>query len=235
MSVKKIRPMIFGVLMIASLVLASCAPAAPAVDDQVGQLQSQIDALQSELKAAQEAGPEVVQDPEMEAQLEALQTQLQAIQNRTVVEFWTTDNEEERVQRYEEIAQRYMDLHPEVEIRIVPIEEAGLSQRISTAVAANRLPDIVRLGIERVAAFAADGILDEDAAAATITALGEDDFRSGPLQMVTNPATGKYSAVPFDGWIQAIWYREDVFSDLGLAAPIKWDDITTCLHHTPRK
>lgn len=144
---------------------------------------------------------------------------------KTVVEFWTTDNEEERVNRYEEIAARYMAENPDVEIRIVPIEEAGISQRISTAVAANRLPDIVRMGVERVAAFAADGLLDEDAAVATIQAIGEDDFRSGPLAMVTNPETGKYSAIPFDGWIQAIWYRQDAFDDLGLNAPVTWDDI----------
>ena len=139
---------------------------------------------------------------------------------QTVVEFWTTDNEEERIAAYEAVAARYMDEHPEVEIRIVPIEEAGVTQRIATAQAANRLPDIVRMGVERVASFAADGLLDEEAAMATINAIGEDDFRSGPLAMVTNPTTGNYAAIPYDGWIQAIWYREDVFEAPGLTPPI---------------
>jgi multiple sugar transport system substrate-binding protein len=152
---------------------------------------------------------------------------------KTVVEFWSTDNEEERVNKYEEVAQAYMDQHPEVDIRIVPIEEAGVSQRIATAQAANRLPDIVRMGVERVATFAADGLLDEDAAQAVIQSIGEEDFRSGPLQMVTNPETGKYSAVPFDGWIQAIWYRQDVFDTLGLSAPISWDDINAACDQLP--
>jgi multiple sugar transport system substrate-binding protein len=93
-------------------------------------------------------------------------------------------------------------------------------------VAANRKPDIVRMGIERVAAFAADGILDEDAAVAVIQSIGEDDFRDGPLTMVTNPATGKYAAVPFDGWIQAIWYRKDLFDQLGLEPPVTWEAIS---------
>jgi multiple sugar transport system substrate-binding protein len=120
-----------------------------------------------------------------------------------------------------------------VEVRIIPIEEAGVSQRIATAVAANRKPDIVRMGVERVATFAADGILDEDAAEAVISDLGQDDFRQGPLNMVTNPATGKYSAVPFDGWIQAIWYREDLFDELGLAAPVAWEDIKASCEAIP--
>ncbi len=153
--------------------------------------------------------------------------------DRTVVEFWTTDNEEPRVDMYEAVAARFMDAHPEIDVRIVPIEEAGVSQRIATALAANRLPDIVRMGIERVSSFAADGILDQDAATAVINSVGIDDFRTGPLSMVTDPATGKYAAVPFDGWIQAIWYRTDVFDTLGLAAPTSWDTINAACDVLP--
>jgi len=152
---------------------------------------------------------------------------------KTIVEFWTTDNEEDRVNVYEAVAAGFMAEHPEIEVRIVPIEEAGVSQRIATAMAANRLPDIVRMGIERVATFAADEILDEDAAGAVIASIGEDDFRAGPLAMVVDPATGKYAAVPFDGWIQAIWYRADVFGEAGLNAPVSWDDINAACDALP--
>jgi multiple sugar transport system substrate-binding protein len=152
---------------------------------------------------------------------------------KTEIEFWTTDNEEERVDTYEQVAQRFMEENPDVEVRIVPIDEATISQRIATARAANRLPDIVRMGVERVAAFAADGILDQDAAQAVIESVGEDDFRAGPLQMVTDPATGKYAAVPYDGWIQAIWYRTDMFEQAGLDAPIAWEDINGACDELP--
>lgn len=152
---------------------------------------------------------------------------------KTVVEFWTTDNEEDRVNVYEAVAAGFMAEHPDIEVRIVPIEEAGVSQRVATALAANRLPDIVRMGIERVATFAADGILDEDAAEAAIASIGEDDFRAGPLAMVVDPATGKYAAVPFDGWIQAIWYRSDVFEEAGLNPPVSWDDINAACDTLP--
>jgi multiple sugar transport system substrate-binding protein len=153
--------------------------------------------------------------------------------DKTVVEFWTTDNEEGRIDVYEAIAIKFMAEHPEIDLRIIPIEESGIAQRIATAQAANRLPDIVRMGIERVSAFAADGILDEDAASAVIDSIGLDDFRDGPLVMVTDPATGKYAAVPFDGWIQAIWYRTDSFADAGVNAPISWDDIDAACDALP--
>jgi multiple sugar transport system substrate-binding protein len=152
---------------------------------------------------------------------------------RTVVEFWSTDHEEERVAVYEAVAERFMAQHPDIDLRIVVIQEGEVSQRIATALAANRLPDMMRMGIERVAAFAADGILDEDAAEAVIAALGENEFGAGPLSMVTNPATGKRAAVPFDGWIQAIWYRTDVFEEAGLNPPITWDDINAACDTLP--
>jgi multiple sugar transport system substrate-binding protein len=154
-------------------------------------------------------------------------------QDRVVVEFWTTDNEESRVDAYEAVAARFMEANPNVDVRIVPIDEATVSQRVATAVGANRLPDIIRMGVERVAAFAADGLLDEAAASAVIDSIGMDDFRSGTLVMVTDPATGSYAAVPYDGWLQAIWYRSDVFNELGLAAPETWDSILAACEALP--
>ena len=194
------------VILVGALVLAGCQPAAPEV-------------------VVETVVVEVPVEVEVEVAAEPI--------DKTVVEFWTTDNEEPRVDVYEAIAAAFMAENPEIDVRIIPIEESGIAQRIATAQAANRLPDIVRMGIERVSTFAADGILDEDAASAVIASVGEDDFRAGPLAMVTNPATGNYAAVPFDGWIQAIWYRVDVFGSATLDAPITWDDIDAACDALP--
>ncbi len=147
-----------------------------------------------------------------------------AAAKKTVVELWSTDNEEYRIVAYEKVADHFMAQNPDVDVRIVPIDEATTSQRIATARGANRLPDIARVGIERVAPFLADGILDVDAATRVVKELGENTFHKGVLNLVSTGA-GKYAAVPFDGWIQALWYRTDAFQKAGLAAPISWDDI----------
>ncbi len=198
--------------------LAACAQPAPeVVEVEVTRIVTETEEVEVEVEKEVQVTVEVPVEPG----------------EKTVVEFWTTDNEEDRVNVYEAVAAGFMAEHPEIEVRIVPIEEAGVSQRIATALAANRLPDIVRMGIERVATFAADEILDEDAAEAVIASIGEDDFRAGPLAMVVDPATGKYAAVPFDGWIQAIWYRADVFGEAGLNAPVSWDDINAACDALP--
>ncbi|RME50407.1 MAG: extracellular solute-binding protein, partial [Caldilineae bacterium] len=145
---------LLAVLALLSLVAAQCAAATP---ETVTVVQT--------VEVVKEVPKEVVKTVEVEKKVVETVEVVQTVEvvkevplERTVVEFWTTDNEEERVKVYEEVAARYMAEHPDVEVRIVPIEEAGVSQRIATAVAANRKPDIVRMGIERVAAFAADGI-----------------------------------------------------------------------------
>ena len=68
-------------------------------------------------------------------------------QQTTVVEFWSTDNEPDRVAVYEAVAARFMAENPGIEVQIIPIQESDISQRIATAVAAGQLPDIVRMGI----------------------------------------------------------------------------------------
>lgn len=197
--------MLLTLLVLVSFLVVQCAPAEPAAEP-----------VEEVMEEVVEEAAEVAEPVE-----------------KVVVEFWTTDNEEDRVDVYEAVAAKYMEANPNVDLRIVPIEEAGVTQRIATALAANRLPDIVRMGVERVAAFAADGILDEDAAVAVIDSIGMDDFRASPLEMVTDPATGKYAAIPYDGWVQAIWYRSDVFTELGLAAPVSWDNINAACDALP--
>ena len=223
--------------LIFTLVLAACEPEVVEKEVEVTRIVEKEVEVEVEKEVEVTTIVEVEKEVEVEVEKEVEVTVVVEVEaepvEKVVVEFWTTDNEEERVDTYEAVAAAYMAANPTVEVRIIPIEEAGVSQRIATARAANRLPDIVRMGIERVATFAADGILDQDAAEAVIASIGEDDFRAGPLQMVTDPATGKRAALPYDGWIQAIWYRADVFDELGLNAPVTWDDISAACTATP--
>jgi len=220
---KRLATLLVVVAVLASLV-ACAAPTPEVIEKEV--------IVEKEVPVTVEVEKEViVEKPVVETVVVEKEVAVEV--EKTVVEFWTTDNEEDRVNVYEAVAAGFMAEHPEIEVRIVPIDEASISQRIATALAANRLPDIVRMGIERVATFAADEILDEDAAEAVIASIGEDDFRDGPLAMVVDPGTGKYAAVPFDGWIQAIWYRDDVFQEAGLNAPVSWDDINAACDSLP--
>ncbi len=142
-----------------------------------------------------------------------------------VVDFWTSDNEPKRVAVYRALAERYMAGHPGVTVNVVPYVESTTLQQLEAAQAAGDLPDLIRVGIEWVAALDGADLLDPQAAGAVVQVVGETDFREGVLAMVTDVASGEVLAVPYDGWIQALWYRRDRFEQLGLKTPISWADL----------
>lgn len=142
-----------------------------------------------------------------------------------VIDFWSTETQPARLAVYEELAARFVATRPGVSIRITPVNEATAGLQLVEAASAGNLPDLARLGMERLPRLAAAGLLDTDAVNAVIDAVGRDDFRPGPLQMVSSPETGVVWAVPSDGWLQAIWYRRDVFETAGLSAPATWEQL----------
>ena len=148
-----------------------------------------------------------------------------AFAEKTVVEFWTTDNEKARIDVQEAIAADFMKLHPDIEVKVIPVNEPDLPTKIATAKAAGRLPDVCRFGLEYVAGFAIDGLLDTKAATTAIADMGYASFYKGALDLVRSPVEGIWAAVPIDGWVQGIWYRKDLFAEKGLAAPTSWDTI----------
>jgi len=142
-----------------------------------------------------------------------------------VVDFWTSDNEPKRVAVYQALAAEYAAAHPGVQVNVVPFVESTALQQLEAAQAAGVLPDLMRVGIEWVSAFDGAGLLDPAAAQAVVDKVGADDFREGVLAMVTDASSGEVLAVPYDGWIQALWYRRDRFEQVGLKTPISWADL----------
>ena len=142
----------------------------------------------------------------------------------TVV-FWTSDNEPKRVAVYRSLAAQYEATHPGVKVNIVPFVESTALQQLEAAQATGQMPDLIRVGIEWVSAFDGAGLLDPAAAQAVVDRVGPSDFREGVLAMVTDAASGQLLAVPYDGWIQALWRRRDLFEQLGLNMPITWADL----------
>ena len=142
----------------------------------------------------------------------------------TVVAFWTTEVERDRMDLQRALADEFHQAHPAIKIKVVPVGEQDLDKKLMAASAAGTLPDVVRVGLEHVKGYAQADILSAGAAGDVISALGEDSFFSGPLELVAN-AQGGADAVPIDGWAQGIWYRKDWFEKAGLDPPATWEAI----------
>ncbi|MBV7331478.1 extracellular solute-binding protein [Chloroflexi bacterium TSY] len=144
---------------------------------------------------------------------------------KTSVEFWTLDYQPERLAAYESVANRFMEDHPDISVVIRRAAKSYNIDKLYRAQQEGNLPDILHVGVEHLPNLVKDGLLDQIAAEEVIDRIGESKFYPGVLNLVQNDFTFHYGAVPYDGWVQAIWYRKDVTDKLGLASPDTWNTI----------
>jgi len=145
---------------------------------------------------------------------------------------WTTQVQPERMAVQQALAADF-EAATGTSVEFIPVEESDLSTRITAAFSAGDLPDLIYHPVSQTIGWAEAGILDVDAAAATIESLGEDTFAQGLLDLTSTP--DGYAAVPSDGWTQLLVYRADLFEEAGLAAPTTFAAIEAAVEalHSP--
>ena len=147
--------------------------------------------------------------------------------------FWTTEIEKDRLNVQNQIALDFT-AKTGIRVRVIPVEENLLAERVTAAFAARSLPDVIFHPLDFTVGWTQAGILDARASTETIERLGKDSFSAGPLNLVRVP--GGYGAVPTDGWGQLLLYRKDLFKKRNLSPPDQWDRIleaARALHDPP--
>ena len=140
------------------------------------------------------------------------------------IEVWTGDTIPERVTATEEIIAAFTE-ETGVEVEFTGVDEDQFVQLLTSAAAAGELPDVVgSQPLAGVRTMAANELINTDAAAAVVEALGEDTFSERSLEFTREGDT--QLAVPTDAWSQLLFFRQDLFDAAGLAAPQTYDDIT---------
>jgi multiple sugar transport system substrate-binding protein len=136
---------------------------------------------------------------------------------------WTGDTLPDRVAATEAIIERFTQ-QTGVAVELVGVDEDQFNQLLTSAAAAGELPDVV--GSQPLAAvrtLAANDLVDVEATAAVIEALGADSFDQRALELTREGE--EQLAVPSDAWSQLLYYRRDLFEAAGLAPPTTYDEI----------
>ena len=152
---------------------------------------------------------------------------------QTKMSFWTTEVEKDRLNTQRDLASDFM-LKTGIEVKIIPVQENLLAERVTAAYAARSLPDVIFLPIDFAIGWAEARILDPVAATEVIEGLDSSTFAAGPLKLARVPIG--YAAVPIDGWGQLLLYRKDLFAAQELPVPNQWDRIRQAaeeLHNPP--
>lgn len=143
---------------------------------------------------------------------------------QTTVEYWTTQTEQDRVEVINDLIARFEAQQDEYQIELVTVQENDIPTKLASGMAAGRLPQMIEVGAENILNLGAEGMLDSEAVKDVVNRIGEEDIYNGALKMLSNP-DGGYFGVPFHGWVQGIWYREDLFEERGLEPPTNWENI----------
>jgi multiple sugar transport system substrate-binding protein len=158
---------------------------------------------------------------------------LEPAKAQSQITFWTTEVEKDRMEVQKDIARTFTQ-KAGIEVRVVPVQENLLAERVTAAYAAKSLPDVLFHPIDYTIGWQEAGILDSQAATDVVNHLGKETFGSGPLNLAK--VKDGYAAVPVDGWGQLLLYRKDLFKEKGLAVPDHWDrilDAAKALHNPP--
>lgn len=152
---------------------------------------------------------------------------------RNQITFWTIEVEKERLEIQRGIARAFTK-KTGIDVRVVPVQENLLGERVNAAHAARSLPDVLFYPIDFTIGWAEAGILDYKSATEVVNNLGKETFGTGPLNLAR--VSGGYAAVPADGWGQLLLYRKDLFKEKGLPVPDRWARIlqaAQALHNPP--
>jgi multiple sugar transport system substrate-binding protein len=130
--------------------------------------------------------------------------------------FWTPYTTPERIALQQPVIDAFTEATG-IEVEMVPLEPEQAGQTLVTSAASGEVPDVIAHNPSSTAAWAAQGLLDDEAPQEVVDSLGADTFSRSALDMVT--IGGSLHAVPSDGWGHTIAYRTDLFEDAGIEPP----------------
>lgn len=136
---------------------------------------------------------------------------------------WTIEDKPDRIAAQERMLDAFAEANS-ISYELVPIAEDQLSSALTAAAAANDLPDLVAaLPLSNVHQFAVDDILDTEAAANVVDALGRGTFNEAALELTRSGDS--QLAVPSDAFPLLVFYRTDLFEAAGLQPPTDYESL----------
>jgi multiple sugar transport system substrate-binding protein len=136
---------------------------------------------------------------------------------------WTTEDVAERVAAQQKIMDAW-SAKSGTKVKLVAVAEDQLTTVLTSAAAANDLPDVIgALSLNGMNQLRTDDLVDPEAAKEIVDGLGADTFFKRTLELTS--VDGEQIAVPSDGFSNLLFYRKDLFKAAGLPEPKTYDDI----------
>jgi raffinose/stachyose/melibiose transport system substrate-binding protein len=134
---------------------------------------------------------------------------------KVTIEWWHIQNNPPLKPIWQQIANQYMATHPNVTIKIQPIENEAFKAKLTTTTQSGKAPDLFQTW--------GGGVLKQQADAGLVKDLtGDVSSWVNTLQPIAlKPYTieGKTYGIPWDSGMVGFWYNKKLFKDAGIATP----------------
>ncbi|MGX7826144.1 ABC transporter substrate-binding protein [Actinokineospora sp. 24-640] len=131
--------------------------------------------------------------------------------------FWTIEDTADRVRAQERLLATFTE-RTGIQTRLVAVAENQLTTVLTSAAAAEELPDVIgAVSLPIMSQLRTDNLLDTGAATGIVAGLGRETFAQQALELTSEGDT--QLVVPSDGWAQLLFYRKDLFAEAGLEPP----------------
>jgi raffinose/stachyose/melibiose transport system substrate-binding protein len=142
---------------------------------------------------------------------------------KVTINWWHISTTDPLLTAWKNLADQYMQAHPNVKIKITVIENDPFKTKLNTAMQAGTPPDIFQSwGGGVLQQYAKAGLMKDISADLKKDGWG-DSFSPAALNLYSY--NGKYYGVPWDVGAVGFWYNKALFDQAGITAPpATWDD-----------
>jgi multiple sugar transport system substrate-binding protein len=106
-----------------------------------------------------------------------------------------------------------------IKVHVDAIPWANVNDKLTTAVASGNGPDVTEIGLSELSTFVASkALMNLKPYIAANPALADSNYPKGIASTVINP-TGKVLSVPWVSDVRVLFYRKDIFSQVGISGP----------------
>jgi raffinose/stachyose/melibiose transport system substrate-binding protein len=138
------------------------------------------------------------------------------------VEWWHITTGEPGKTDFQNIADAYTALHPNVTINITVLENEAFKTKLATSMQSGDVPDLFQSWGGGIMAAQADAGMLKDIT--SDIASWKDTINAGALSIYAY--NGKQYGVPWDMGMIGFWYNKDLFTKAGISAPpATWDEL----------
>ena len=141
------------------------------------------------------------------------------------IEFMHSSVEQERQAVIAKLIERFEKENPDITVKQVPVEEDAYNTKVITLARSGSLPEVIETSHDYAKVMDKESLIDRDAVAKVVNAVGENAFYDGVLRMVRTEDGSAWAGVPVSAWIGGIWYRKDVLAKAGLPEPKNWQQL----------